>query len=198
MLSDELGWFKIPASVGDTLLFTAPDYTDLKLAVQSSKDMAVYMQPVITLNQVTIKGKSEKQDLNEVMQEYRSQGTFYAGKPPALSFLFNPLTGIYELFGKTPNRAKRFAQFSKDELEYSVVKKRFSKEMIKRVTNIPDEDLEKFMDNFTPSYEDIKNWNEYELMSYIKRSYQYFQKNKDKMKVQKLNAIEQPVKSLYP
>ena len=186
MMSDELGWFKINVSVGDTLIFAAPDYTDVEQVVQSTRDMAVYMQPVIKLNQVTIQGKSEKQELNDVMQDYRKQGTFYNGKPPALSMLTSPLTGLYELFGKTPARARHFAQYSKDELEYSTVRKRFTKDLVKRITKIPDDELQNFMDNFTPGYDQLKDWNDYEMISYIRKSYTTFEKNKANFHEQRL------------
>src|SRR5580698_5029954 len=33
MMSDELGWFTIKAAIGDTILFTKPDYTDQKVVI---------------------------------------------------------------------------------------------------------------------------------------------------------------------
>src|SRR5882757_4926624 len=97
MISDDLGWFSIKASAGDTLLFTKDEFTPQKIVVLNNSDMPVYMQPVIRLKEVTVLGQTKKQELNEIMSDYRKQGTFYNGKPPVLSFLSNPLTGIYEL-----------------------------------------------------------------------------------------------------
>ena len=39
------------------------------------------MEPVINLNEVTVKGQTKRQELSEVMSDYRKQGTFYDGKP---------------------------------------------------------------------------------------------------------------------
>lgn len=188
MMSDELGGFSIKATLGDTLLITKDDYTSQKRFVINADDLAVYLQPVIQLNQVTIKDQTKKQELNEVMRQYRSQGTFYNGKPPALSFINSPLTGLYELFGKTPNNARRFAAFTKNELEYSEVRRRYTKELVKSVTKQSDDDAQKFMEIYTPSFEDLKEWNDYQLIMYIKKSFDYYQKNKDKPegKLQKL------------
>jgi hypothetical protein len=188
MMSDELGGFTIKAAIGDTLLITKYDYTPQKRMVINSDDMAIYMQPVIELNQVVIKGQTKKQELNEVMREYRSQGTFYNGKPPVLSFLNSPVTGFYELFGKTPNNARRFAQYTKNELEYTEVHRRYTKELVKSVTKLPDNEVQKFMQVFTPSFEDLKEWNDYRLITYIKKNFDYYKKNKDKpaVKLQKL------------
>ena len=184
MMSDELGMFSIKAAIGDTLLITKADFTPQKRVIISAEDMAVFLIPVIQLEQVTIQGQTKKQELNEVMGQYRSQGTFYAGKPPVLSFLTSPVTGLYELFGKTPQRARRFAEFSKRELESTEVNRRYTKALVKRTTNLPDEEVEKFMNIFTPSYEDLKQWNDYQLISYIKRSLEYYQKNKGRDTVQ--------------
>jgi hypothetical protein len=188
MMSDELGGFSIKAAVGDTLLISKNEYAAQKIVVFNAYELAINMQPVIQLNEVTIKGQTKKQELNEVMGQYRSQGTFYNGQsPPAWAFINAPLTGLYEIFGKTPGRARRFAAFSKRELETSEVNRRYTKALVKSATNLPDDEIEKFMNTFTPSFEDLKEWNDYQLITYIKKSLDYYQKHKDEAsKLQKL------------
>jgi len=187
MMSDELGWFTVKASVGDTLLFSKDDYTDQKIVILNGNDMPVYMQPVIKLSTVTVKGESTRQELKDVMADYRKQGTFYDGKPPVLSFLSSPLTGLYELFGKTPNNAKRFAAYSKGELEYAEVRRRYTVSLVKRVTNASDSTARQFMKYYTPSYEDLKGWNDYDLMQKVKTTYDYYEENKERLNLQDLN-----------
>jgi hypothetical protein len=188
MMSDELGGFNIKAFAGDTLLITKNAYTPQKIVVVNANDLAIYMQPVVELKGVTIKGQSEKQELSDVMGQYRSQGTFYYGKsPPAWVFINSPLTGLYELFGKTPGQARRFAAFSQKELETNEVNRRYTKELVKNVTKLPDDEIEKFMNTFTPSFEDLKEWNDYQLITYIKKSLAYYQKHKgEASRLQKL------------
>lgn len=189
MMSDELGGFSIKTTVGDTLLITKNDYTPQKIVVLNNNDMVVYMQPVIQLNQVTIKDQSQKQELSGVMKEYKSQGVFNDGKSlPFWEFLNSPITGLYNLFGKGPAQARRFAEFAKNEQEANVVDKRYTKELVKRITKLPDDEIDKFMVAFRPSYEDMKEWNDYQLIQYIKKEFAYYQKNKDRpeAKLQKL------------
>ena len=188
MMSDELGWFTVKASVGDTLLFSKSDYTDQKIVILNGSDMPVYMQPITHLATVTVQGQTKRQELNEAMADYRKQGTFYDGKPPALSFLASPLTGLYELFGKTPGEAKRFKAFTKDELEYAEVQKRYNLAFVKRITNAPDSTARKFMEYYTPSFEDLKGWNDYDLVKQTKKSYAYYIDNKDNLDLEHLNA----------
>lgn len=189
MMSDELGGFNIKASPGDTLLISKIGYTPQRILVINNNDMVVYLQPVVELNQVTIKEQSKKQELSAVMKEYRSQGIFNDGKSlPVWQFINSPITAFYNLFGKTPADARRFAVYAKGEQEASAVDKRYTKELVKSVTKLPDDQVDKFMVTFRPSFEDMKEWNDYKLIQYIQKSYSYYQKNKDKPtgKLQKL------------
>jgi hypothetical protein len=180
MESDELGWFSIKASIGDTLQFTKLNFVPQKIAIVNTGDIPVFMEPLITLDQVTIKGQTKKQELSDIMADYRKQGTFYDGKPTALSFLSSPITGLYELFGATPGRARRFAANSKAELEYAEVQRRYNVALVKRVTNTTDTVAKKFMEYYTPSYEDLKEWNDYELVKHIHLNYDFYDKTRDK------------------
>ena len=185
--SDNVGWFAINVAIGDTLLFSKADYTPQKIVITAIADIPVYMQPVVKLDEVQIKGQTKRQELNDVMNDYRKKGTFYDGKPPALSFLTSPITGLYELFGKTPGQARRFAKDSKNELEYAEVHRRYNTALIKRVTHASDSTAQKFMNYYTPSFEDLKQWNDYELIRRIRKSYDYYAKNSDKEGLEKLN-----------
>lgn len=185
---DNLGGFSIDATVGDTLLFTKTGYTPQKQQA-SSYGMVVYMQPEVQLNEVRIVGQTKKQELNEIMGDYRKKGTFYNGNPPVLSMLTSPITGIYELFGKTPGRAKRFAAFSKREVEATEVDRRYNKPLVMRATGLTNGDsltVRKFMEYYRPSFEDLKTWGDYDLIKKIKAQYEYFQKSGGKDSLQKL------------
>lgn len=181
MMSDELGGFTIPAALGDTLLFRKDAYADEKVLVTSKNDLSVSMQPLVQLATVTITGKTTKQELNEVMAGYRKDGTFYYGRPPALSFLSNPITGFYELFGKTPREARRFAQFSKDEEQYAYIRRRYNLRLVKQVTKAPDSTAQSFLQFYTPSYEDLKGWSDYDLIKEVQKQFAYFEKNRGKI-----------------
>ncbi|HVV54088.1 MAG TPA: hypothetical protein VHC47_02115 [Mucilaginibacter sp.] len=190
MMSDDLGMFSIRASVGDTLLFTKKEYTDQKIVITGSQDLAIYLQPVIELKQVTIKGETKKQELNDVMKQYNSQGIYNNGKSlPVFEFLNSPITGLYNLFGKTPREERRFARYAQGELEATEVDRRYTKDLVKSVTKLPDDEVVKFMQIYRPSYEDIKEWNDYQLIMYIKKSLVYYKRYKSRQQpqLQKLN-----------
>lgn len=187
-IGDQLGGFSINATVGDTLLFTKKGYTPQKQQA-SNYGMVVYMQPEVQLNEVRVLGQTKKQELNEIMSDYRKKGTYYNGSPPALAAIASPITGLYELFGKTPQRAKRFAAFTKGELEATEVDRRYNKFFIMRVTGLTEADsttIKKFLGYYKPSYEDLKLWGDYDLIQKTKIQYEYFKKNGDHPTLQKL------------
>ncbi len=186
-MSDDFGVFQIQAKTGDTLKFQKIDYASLIFVAYGASDISIYLQPIILLNEVSIKGQTKKQEVNEMMKMYKSQGSYYTLKPSVWSMINSPLTGFYELFGQGPNRARRFQQHTQEELEHIEVNKRYTAALIKKVTGVTDDkEIDDFRRAFTPAYEDIKQWNDYELINYIKKSYAYYKDNKNGLKLPKL------------
>jgi hypothetical protein len=178
--------FRIQAAAGDTILFNKNQYTTQTIAIQNDDLLSVYLQPIVTLEEVKVNDLSTKQELASTMSDYMKKTPFSTLNPGVASYIFSPISGISNLFGKTANNARRFARFSKQELEQVEIEKRYNRSVIKKVINIPDEDLTAFMMAFTPSYDQIKVWADYDIIKYIQDSYAYFGKNKDKLQPQKL------------
>lgn len=173
--SNDLGLFQLKATVGDTLVVIKRDYVDKEIIVLSSRDMIVYLNlSGNTLNQVDIKGQSKKAELDDIKQEFRNKGSFYAGKPPLLSYIFSPLTAIYELFGRTPKNAKRFGKYYNNEMQQTTIDGFFNESLIKKNTELSGPELETFMLNYRPDYSKSKNWTEYDAVKYIRDSYKQY------------------------
>jgi hypothetical protein len=193
MMSDDLGMFSIITAVGDTLLINKKEYAPFKVTVDSKADLLIGLQPLLALKEVTITGQTQKQQLNDVMKQYNSKGIYNNGKSlPFFQFLNSPLTGFYNLFGKTPREERRFAAYAQTELQNTEIDKRYTKELVKSITKLPDDEVTKFMQVYTPSYQDIKEWNDYQLIQYIKKNFAYYQRNKNRMqqRLQPLPKIE--------
>lgn len=183
MMSDELGWFTVKAAVGDTLLFTKQEFTSQKVVVQNGNDFPVYMQPVVQLQTVTIKGQSTKQELNDVMQGYKQDGVFNDGKSlPFWQFFNSPVTGLYNLFAADPAKARRFARYAHDEQEFAAITRRYTPAFVKNVTAAPDTEIVAFMEYYMPTYDDIKRWNDYDLAKAVKKRFDYYEANKARIK----------------
>ena len=171
--SNDMGIFEIKAAVGDTLVIVKRDFSDREVRVVGSTDLVIKLTRT-TLNTVNIYGQSKKQELDQIKRDYRDKGSFYAGKPPLLSYIFTPLTAIYELFGKTPKNARRFNKYYSTELQQSEIDQFFNETSIQKETDLRGKDLENFMLNYRPEYEQVKKWTTYDAIKYIRDNYAKF------------------------
>lgn len=171
--SNDMGMFEIKSAIGDTLVIVKRDYSDREIRIVGSADVVVKLNRT-TLNTVNIYGQSKKQEMNDIKQDFRNKGSFYAGKPPLLSYIFTPLTAIYELFGKTPKNARRFNRYYNTELQQSEVDQFFNETIIQKETDLRGKDLEQFMLNYRPEYEQASKWTEYDAIKYIRDNYAKF------------------------
>ncbi len=131
------------------------------------------------LREVNINGITKKQELTDMKQEYRNKGAFYSGKPPVLSFLFKPLTALYETFGRTPRNARRFGRYYETEMQQTLIDGFFNETIIQENTDLKGADLENFMINYRPEFEKAQNWARYDAIKYIKEAYKTY---KDSLK----------------
>lgn len=172
--SNDLGMYQIKAKLGDTLFIEKRNFVDQQIVVRDGKDVIAYLiRASTTLEEVTIKGKTKKEDLDEIRREFKRQGSFYEGKPPLIllnPFSGSPLTFFYELFGKTPAKARRFKKYYDNEIKSMQVDLFFNKTLINKYTNLEGKNLDKFMLDYYPKSEMVKNWNNYDAVNYIKVS----------------------------
>lgn len=172
--TNDLGLFQIKVNMGDTLFVFKNEFANAEVVVQSSKDLVIYLNRSTDLREVNIYGESKKQELDGMRQEYRNKGSFYAGKPPLLSYLFSPLTAVYELFGRTPRNARHFGKFYSNELQQTEIDGFFNESIIKKHTDLKDKELENFMLNYRPDYSVASKWTEYDAIKYIRDSYKKY------------------------
>ena len=173
--SNDLGMFEIKSAIGDTLIVAKRGFNDVKIVVMSTKDIVLQLnRSANILNEVVITGQNKKQALDAVKRDFKNKGSFYGGKPPILSYLFSPLTAIYELFGRTPKNARRFNNMYVSELQNNQVDQLFNKNTINKNTGLEGKELEGFMINYRPDYEKAKNWTVYDSTKWIKDSYKKY------------------------
>lgn len=168
--SDGLGVFSIQASIGDTLKFSKDGFTGQLITVSSYQDLVIKLSRPVQLAEVRVVAESKKQELDEIKKQYRRKGSYYAGKPPLLSYIFMPLTALYELVGKTPAQAKRFNRYYSRELEQSEVDRRFNTNTVKSLTQYEGKDLQNFIETYRPQFDQLSGWADYDLVKYIRKS----------------------------
>ena len=183
------GIVQIPVLPGDTLSLSKFGYSPQSILIHSIKDTAIYMSKSVNLKEVNVYGQSRKSEMEEIMRDFRRKGTYFNGKPPALSFLASPLTGFYELFGRTPRNARRFQAYMSRELEASEVDQKFTDHLIQEVTGLSGEDLSNFKFFYRPNYEEVKTWSEYDARVYIEQAFKNFEQ-KGRPKAPKLVPLQ--------
>ena len=172
--SNDLGLFNIKAKTGDTLLIEKRNFVSQQIVVNGTRDILVHLiRTSTTLEEITIKGKTKIEDLLQIRKEFKHQGSFYEGKPPLAllnPFSGSPLTFFYELFGKTPAKARRFKRYYDNELKLMQIDQFFNKTLIGKCTNLEGKNLDKLILDYSPTFEMVKDWNNYDAMNYIKLS----------------------------
>ncbi|WP_293742654.1 hypothetical protein [uncultured Pedobacter sp.] len=172
--SNDIGMFQLNARIGDTLFIQKKNLNDQKVVVKTADDLVVFLVRGSTmLAEVTVKGQTKKQEMEDIKRDLKHNGSFFAGKPPLI--LLNPLGGspitfFYELFGKTPARARKFNRYYKKELSLIEVDKFFNKNLVVDNTTLTGKDLDKFLLDYYPTRSMTINWNNYDAVKYIKES----------------------------
>lgn len=172
--SNDIGMFQLKARIGDTLLIQKKNLIDQKVVVKTDDDLVIFLvRGSTTLAEVTVKGQTKKQEMEDIKRDLKHNGSFFAGKPPLI--LLNPLSGspitfFYELFGKTPARARKFNRYYKKELSLIEVDKFFNKSLVLKSTTLTGKDLDKFLLDYYPTRSMTINWSNYDAVKYIKES----------------------------
>jgi len=181
--TDNLGVFEIPASIGDSLIIHKIGYQDVYHRVTAFEDTRIYIKLSNQLLEVEVNAqKKASENFREASGAYsKEKGIFYGGKPPiALLSPFggSPVTFFYELFSKDAKRVKRLNQLAAKALIEEEISKRFNPAAIKAAVPIKEEEIDTFRDNYPPKVEELRKWSDFQLMQYIKESFDKFKKKR--------------------
>jgi hypothetical protein len=191
ILSNTMGVFSIKGKEGDTLRITRSDYSEMETILHGTADVIIRLKTSFQLKEVNVYGQSKKDQLDDVMNDFRKKGNYYNGKPPALAYVLSPISALYGLLGKTPKNARRFQSYMNFELEQSMVDRKFNINLVQASTGLSGEDLLNFMDIYRPSFYQAEKWNEYDARTYIKKSFDNFEAS-GRPSTPKLPKIEIP------
>src|SRR5690606_2413150 len=167
--SNGLGLFNVIASLGDTIRVSKVGFNEQNIVISSEDDLIIRLKGITELRAVDVYGITKEQEMKNIMKDYRKQGSYYNGKPPALAYIFSPLSALHEKFGKAGKRAKRFQEYVNYEQDELIVDRKFSKALIADLTGLKNQELTNFLLTYRPSYETVRYWNEYDARSYIKK-----------------------------
>lgn len=174
VVSNGLGIFNMAAQVGDTLRVAMVGFNEQKVPVLSEEDLIVRLRGITELRAVNVYGMTKGQEHQGVLEDFRSQGSYYDGKPSTLAYIFTPIAALHERFGKTGKRIRRFKEYMTYEQGELLVERKFNRTLVSSLTGLKDTALVNFMQIYRPSAEEVSDWNEYDATSYIKRALEQY------------------------
>jgi len=178
LVTNTLGLFNMVGELGDTLRIFKEGYNEQNLVLSSHDDLIVRLRPISTqLKTVNVYGQTNEQRMEEALEQFRKQGSYYDGKPPVLAYIFNPISALSEKFGKAGKRSRRFQDYMSYEQDQLVVDRKFNRSLITSLTKLEGEDLDNFVIIYRPSYERARNWNEYDVTNYVMEAFEQFESN---------------------
>lgn len=176
--SSPTGEFQLAVTVGDSLAISKVGYRTVVTEIKTMGDILInFHRDAIQIETVTVERMSKEAELEDAMGGYRKQGVYYEGKPRALQLVTNPITSLYELFGRTPQNARRFRNHINWELGEMEVDRLFNQTRVQELTGLQGQDLVNFMRWYRPSYEKAAHWGEYDVMHYIQTSFKQFDRD---------------------
>ena len=185
------GVFTIFAAVGDTLSVNKVGYGPVKTVVRTLEDILVDLQSGLTIETVVVTRTSKEAELRGYLDEYRKKGVYNNGQNKFGTYLASPATALYNLFGQEAKNAKRFEKYMHQEVEATKVDRIFNKTLVTQLTKLEGEELQSFMDLYRPSYSTAQYWGQYDIMSYITRSFKSWDEQ-GRPKSQRLPKLEIP------
>ena len=177
------GEFRTTAQKGDVLVAALQGYAVDTASVGASNTIIFYLKRTsIYLREVTVTDtiKSPKKKLQENKTAYKD--AYVKGNTGDMLNIGQggvglSITSIYNLLSRQGRNARRLQEIIAQDYRESLIDYKYSKSLVNSATNLTGEPLIDFMQQFRPSYYFILEANDYELISFIKSSYQKYKRN---------------------
>lgn len=178
-VSNETGRYYIEAFPGDTIEFSMLSYVRTSViatGISSSQNVELKRQ-IFGLQGVNVRGRIYKRDSLAIRDEYEKY--FGYKRPGAVDILktlpSNPITALSYLI---PNKGRKRKEKFGEQLQYWEEEKhidyRYNPDLVARLTKLESPALDSFMLTHRPSYSFLLSASDYDLMLFIKQSYEKF------------------------
>ena len=182
------GHYSIEVGEKDSIWFSYLGKPTIKFPVLKITDVQHFeialQVNVAVLKEVTVKTRNYKEDSAQNRKDYAkvfdfrrpNLGTMTSIGPSGAGIDINELIRSFQ-FRKNRNMVKfqeRLLQQEKDKF----IDHRFNKALVRRLTNLPDGQLERFMVIYRPDYEFTLYTSDYDFQSYIKEALVLYNKQK--------------------
>lgn len=182
-VSNETGRYYLEAMPGDTIEFSMLSYVRYQMvatAISSTQDIPL-KRHIFGLQGISVRGRIYERDSMAMRDEYGK--IFDYKRPGAMDVLktlpANPITALsYLIPSKTRKRREKFGEQLHYWEEEKHIDYRYNPELVSRITRLESPELDTFMLAYRPSYSFLLNASEYDLLVFIKQSYEKYVKQK--------------------
>jgi hypothetical protein len=192
-VADSAGFFSIPATVGDTLLFSSIGYFWNMHVVEHTESIDIYMAPqVYELDKVRKYAMLPYHELTQKILEipfYRDSlrlglhfEKYYPMReyvPGQLSYSIDGLiTAVYNSVNKHARNKIRAIELIENAHTIIVINQKFSKSLVQELTNLPDEQLDDFISFLHLTDDFLYHASQYVIIAYMYAQFdEYMLKN---------------------
>ena len=194
-ISNRAGFFRVTILPTDSIFITAIGYNSKLLMgkeiITNNTDdtIRIYMRSTVyKLKDVNVVYSNHKRDsIARLAAEYLKDDPLLNNYDRVLNRakgnIMSPLTAMYQAWSKEGQDMAHFEEFLQYAEKQKAVDRRLNKKVVKKVTNLPDEDLDAFMLFCRPDKDFVINAPDYDLYEAIKKCADDF--NGKKMKERK-------------
>lgn len=192
------GEFTTNASPGDVLVAALQGYIVDTVTVKAENTVLFYLKRnSIQLREVRIQDslKNPKEQLKDTKEEYKGAYTKGTVKD-VLSVGGNNgqggaglnINAIYNLLSKEGKNARQLQRIIERDYHEAMIAYRYNTSLVSDVTGLKGEKLLDFMQQYRPSYNFVIDANDYQMIGYIKNSYQRYLQNPAAFRLQPLKG----------
>jgi CarboxypepD_reg-like domain len=182
------GQYSIEVGEKDSIWFSYLGKPTIKFPVLKITDVQHFeialRVNVSILKEVTIRNRNYKEDSAQNRKDYAkvfdfrrpNLGTMTSIGPSGAGIDINELIRTFQ-FRKNRNM-ERFQERLMQQEKDKFIDHRFNKALVRRLTNLPDDQLDRFMVIYRPDYEFALYSSDYDFQSYIKEAHAIYNKQK--------------------
>jgi hypothetical protein len=187
-MTDSNGHYKIDVREKDSIWFSylgkpTIKFPVLKIADVTQFDIALRIN-IQVLKEVRIRPRNYRQDSLQNRLDYAKIFNFHRPNLESMTSIGPTGAGIdinelIRLFQFQKNKAtQRFQERLEQQEQDKFIDHRYTKQLVRRLTNLTDAELDKFMALYRPSYEYTLYASDYDFQLYIKTMYEQYSKRK--------------------
>ncbi|HEU4469538.1 MAG TPA: hypothetical protein VFR58_00520 [Flavisolibacter sp.] len=182
--TDSLGRYQIEVAEQDSIWFSflgkpTPKYPVLKIADVSRFDISLQLKTNV-MEEVKIRNRSYKMDSIQNRKDYAKVFNYQKVSVGSMTSIGSmgaaiDLQELIRLFQFRKNKATlKFQERLLEQERTRFVDHRFNKNLVKRLTSLDGEELDRFMTLYRPTYEFTLAAGEYDFQLYIKTAFGQF------------------------